>query len=75
MNKNYGIYEGAASASPFAEYLRIQGIPWPRLHSGGLALDDDTFRDIANIYPEQIGPLRELRYVLGKLRLNDLAVG
>src|SRR5262249_6482488 len=55
--------------------LALQGIPWPRLDSGRLALDDGTFRDLARAYPEQIGPLRELRYALSQLRLNDLAVG
>ncbi len=34
----------------------------------------ETFREMAGKYP-QIEPLRELRYSLSKLRLNDLAVG
>jgi hypothetical protein len=50
------------------------GIPWPRLSSGALALDDDTFRSQARAYPI-IAPLRELRYALGQLRLNELTVG
>src|SRR5262249_46047012 len=42
--------------------------------SGDLALDDDTFRQMARGHP-QVAPLRELRHALGQLRLEDLAVG
>ena len=35
---------------------------------------DQTFREMAGKYPH-IEPLRELRYSLSKLRLNDLSVG
>ena len=35
---------------------------------------DETFREMEGRYPF-IGPLRELRYSLSKLRLNDLKVG
>jgi hypothetical protein len=59
----------------WAAYLARKGIPWPRLHSGSVALDDDTFREMARAYPAEVGPIRELRHTLGQLRLNDLAVG
>lgn len=63
------------SALKFAEWLSREGIPWPRLPSGALALDDDTFREMARVYPA-VAPLRELRHSLGKMRLfSDLAVG
>jgi hypothetical protein len=63
------------SARRFAEWLTREGIPWPRLESGGLALDDDTFRQMARTYPA-VAPLRELRHSLGEMRLfSDLAVG
>ena len=58
----------------FAAFLAANDIPWPRLPSGTLALDDDTFREMARSYP-QIAPLRELRVSLSQLRLADLAVG
>jgi hypothetical protein len=63
------------SAERFAAYLGRHGIPWPRLESGALALDDETFREMARAYPEGIGPIRELRHAMSQLRLNDLAVG
>ena len=63
------------SARRFAEWLVREGIPWPRLDSGELALDDDTFRQMARAYPA-VAPLRELRHSLGEMRLfSDLAVG
>jgi hypothetical protein len=63
------------SAARWADYLARRGIPWPHLPSGALALDDDTFREMARLYPEEVGPVRELRHALSQLRLNDLAVG
>jgi hypothetical protein len=75
VDAHYGVYEGTTfKVARFAAYLEREGIPWPRLPSGALALDDDTFRDQAKSYP-QLQPLRELRHALGELRLNDLAVG
>lgn len=71
-----GIYEGRHFRTDrFAAYLSQQGIAWPRLASGRLVLDDDTFRERARCYPAQIGPIRELRHLLSQLRLHELAVG
>jgi DNA polymerase I len=76
IDAQYGVYEGRSfRRDRFAAYLERSGIPWPRLPSGELALDDDTFREMARSHPLEIAPLRELRYALSKLRLNDLAVG
>jgi DNA polymerase family A len=63
------------SAARWADWLIRNGIPWPRLASGNLALDDDTFRQMARTYPA-VAPIRELRHALGDMRLfADLAVG
>ena len=62
------------SAQRFGGWLADQGIPWPRLESGKLALDDSTFRRMAKSHPA-VAPIRELRHTLGELRLFDLAVG
>jgi DNA polymerase-1 len=76
INRNYGIYEGRTfKEDAFERWLDIQGIPWPRLDSGRLALDDKVFRAIGKTYPDSVGPLRELRHALSQLRLEDLAVG
>jgi hypothetical protein len=71
----YPVYEGTAfRAGRFAEWLEQHNLPWPRLPSGALDLTDDTFRQMARIYP-QVSELRELRHALSQLRLNALAVG
>jgi hypothetical protein len=63
------------SAKRWADYLARKGIPWPRLESGALALDDDTFREMARAHPGEVGPIRDLRHALSQLRLQELAVG
>jgi hypothetical protein len=63
------------SAALWVKYLARRGIAWPVLPSGQPALDDDTFREMARLHPEEIGPIRELRHALSQMRLNDLAVG
>jgi hypothetical protein len=63
------------SAARWADYLARKRIPWPRLPSGALALDDETFKEMAKMHPAEVGPMRELRHTLGKMRLQDLAVG
>jgi hypothetical protein len=63
------------SAERWEAYLDRNGIPWPRLASGALALDDDTFAEMARAYPMEVGPVRELRHALSQMRLQELAVG
>ena len=75
VDKNYGIYEGRTfKYGRFEAWLKKHHILWPTLESGSLALDDDTFKDMARIHPE-IEPLRQLRWTLSKMRLSDLAIG
>lgn len=71
----YCVYDGRTfKADAFARYLATRGITWPTLDSGRLALDDDTFRQMARSYPE-LEPLRQLRVTLSQMRLSDLTVG
>lgn len=71
----YGVYEGRVfKIAKFEAYLARYKIPWPRLESGQLDLDADTFRDQAKAYT-QVAPLHELRHTLGKLRRIKLQVG
>jgi len=75
IDVDYGVFDGRTfKTDRFERWLIANGIPWARLESGRLALDDDTFREMARTYPE-VSPLRELRSALSELRLNDLVVG
>ena len=75
VDEPYGVFEGRTfKTERFEQFLTRQEIPWPRLASGALALDDDTFRERAQAFPI-LTELRELRATLSQLRLEDLAVG
>jgi len=75
VDREFGVYEGRTfKVDRWAAYLSSKAIAWPVLSSGRLALDDDTFRQMAKRHSD-VGQIRELRHSLGQLRLNDLAVG
>jgi len=75
IDVNYNVFDGRTFKSDrFATWLARERIPWPLLETGRLDLTDDTFRQMARMYPA-VSPLRELRSALADLRLNDLAVG
>lgn len=75
IDTDFRVFDGRTfKADRFAAFLVRAGIPWPRLESGALALDEGTFKDMARQYPA-LQPLRELRVSLGQMRLADLAVG
>jgi hypothetical protein len=75
IDADYGVFDGTTfKTDRFIAYLARAGIPWPTLPSGALAMDEDTFREMARAWP-QIAPLHELRSSLSKMRLADLAVG
>jgi hypothetical protein len=63
------------SAARWVAYMARRGIAWPTGESGAPDLCDDTFKEMAKCYPAEVGPIRELRQALSRLRLNDLAVG
>lgn len=75
IDADYGVFDGRTfKAERWVGWLGANGIPWPRLPSGALALDDDTFREMARAHPA-IAPVRELRVSLSQMRLSELAVG
>lgn len=76
VDPNGDVFEGISFRTErFARYLVKHDLAWPRLDSGALALDDDTFRQMAKRHPLEIGRFHELRHTLGQMRLSDLAVG
>jgi DNA polymerase-1 len=75
VDQDFGVFEGQTfKTAKFQKYLALNGIPWPYLPTGAPALDDETFKDMADVY-RQLGPLRELKKTLSQLKLSDLAVG
>jgi hypothetical protein len=75
IDVQYGVYAGTVfKLKKFEAYLSKAGIPWPRLISGQLDLTDETFKDMARIYPV-LSPLRELRVTLSQSRDIKLTVG
>ena len=75
IDAGFGVYDGRTFKTQwFAEFLAAHDIAWPKLSSGNLALDDDTFREMARSHP-QVAPIRELRVSLFKMRLADLVIG
>lgn len=75
VDGDFGVFEdGSFRAACFERYLLERGMQWPRLPSGKLRLDDDSFKDMARAIP-QIEPLRQLRKTLATLHELKLAVG
>ena len=75
VNVDFGVYvDGSFKEALFESYLAREGLAWPRLNSGRLALDKDTFSSMSKRYPI-VQPLHELRKTLNELKLNNLAVG
>jgi hypothetical protein len=71
-----GVYEGTHFREyRFEQLLSNMDIPWPRLESGRLDLEDNTFRERAKIHGGTISNIREVRYALSKMRLNDFVIG
>lgn len=79
LDRPFGIYEIVDGVphwrrERFEQFVLRNEMSWPRHDGGALDETDQTFREMEGKYPA-IGPLRELRYSLSKLRLNDLQVG
>jgi hypothetical protein len=74
-HEKYGVFpDGAFNRLRFAEYLARNDMQWPTLKSGELALDSDTFKDMARVYPDVV-QLQQTLHALGKMRLKDFPVG
>jgi DNA polymerase I len=75
IDRDYGVYDGTTfKAERFEAFVEKAGLPWPRLKSGALALDSDTFHDMARVFPV-VAPLAELRKAIGHMRKNAIPVG
>jgi DNA polymerase I len=71
----YGVFRGRDfNPRLWAAWLNRNGIPWPRLAPGRLDLTLDTFKKMADAFPE-VRPMHELRASLSWLRPLRLSVG
>jgi hypothetical protein len=76
VDRQYGVFDGMSFREEhWDHWVEKQGIMWPRLKSGRLALDDSTFKDMARVHPGEVRPMWELRKTLRRLKLDHLAVG
>lgn len=75
VNLKFGVYEGRTfKINKFKEYLGREKLNWPLTPKGNLSLTDNTFKEMSKVYP-QLQELRDLRYILGQMRLRKLPVG
>ena len=77
----FGIYEIADGVphwrkKQFADFLHQAKLDlvWRQLASGAFDESDEAFKELEGSHPE-VRELRQLRYTLSKLKLNDLAIG
>jgi DNA polymerase-1 len=74
INSEFDVFEGLVfKTDKFIAYLNRNHLPWPHHPSGSLDMTDNTFKEMAKVYP-QLQPLRELRSTLSQLRLHELTV-
>jgi len=75
IDQDYGIYEGTTfKINKFEQYLISNNLSWVRTEKGNLELNDETFKQMVVSYPQLQG-LKDLRDILGKLRLSEIPVG
>ncbi len=75
VDADYRVFDGRTfKEAIWAKWLEDHGIRWPRLDSGALCLDADTFKQMAQT-DARIRPMHELRASLSQLRFSDLSVG
>jgi DNA polymerase I len=75
IDSDYGVYDGQTfRAERWERWVSTHGISWPRLESGRLALDDETFKEISRAHP-LVRPIHQLRTAISQLRLESLSVG
>jgi hypothetical protein len=75
VDQAFGVYDGDEfSEAAFEVYLSQTGLVWPRHKSGRPELNQDTFSEMAEVFPH-IQPLSTLRATLNQLKDWKLKVG
>ncbi len=74
-DKEFGFYEGVTfKVNKFEEYLIKNNISWKRTVTGKPVLKDEYFKNMVKIHM-QLAPIKDLRYILGQLKLKELPIG
>jgi hypothetical protein len=74
-DQHYGVWAGETfKGSRWERWVTERRLPWTRTESGRLSLHRDTFRKMAERYPE-VERVRALRDLLSQLRHFELPVG
>ena len=75
VNREFPVFEGTAFRSDrFGELVTTIGLEWPKLASGKLRLDDDTFDDLVDVHPA-VRTIRDARRMLAGMHDPKLQVG
>jgi hypothetical protein len=75
VDARYGVYvHDSFSRKRFAAWLAGNRIPWPRLPTGQLQLEQEVFKSQAEAYPV-LAPLRELTLTLSQMKSTGLTIG
>jgi DNA polymerase I-like protein with 3'-5' exonuclease and polymerase domains len=76
VNQTFDVFDeqDTFKTDKFIAYVLRRNLPWPKLPSGALATDGDTFDEMARFRPE-LRPLYEVRSSLGEMRLTGLSIG
>jgi DNA polymerase I len=80
VDKDCNVYEGTHFRSDkFEAYLTKHHMiqAWPRTETGQLSTEDGVFESMCKCFPQvqSLHNLRQLRSIMGKLKLNDIAIG
>ena len=76
IDADYGVYDGRVfKVDRFEAWTKAHNLPWPRTDTGRPALDDETFRLMEKVYPELVGPLRQLRAFMSENKRVNIGVG
>jgi hypothetical protein len=75
VNDDFDVYRDTTLKNDLLEALvsRLQ-LPWPRLEAGCLNKQDETWREMTDLFPI-LQPLNECRKGIGLLKNNKLGVG
>ena len=75
VDKNFHVFDGKVfKRDKFCDWLEKSEYSWPKLATGQPVLDEESFKDQCRTHPE-LEPLRQLRFMLSKLRKLDLSIG